>query len=836
MDRHLHIGRAVWDFGAARLTRGTRPITLTALEAKLLGYLADRIGEVVPTRQLLRDVWGYAPRTQTRAVENAVSRLRKKLAFDGDQIQTVYGRGYQLLPSGEDDLVGRQDLVEGCAQLLARHRLVNLHGPGGIGKTAVARAVSQLWAEGTWVPLSEPASEEAFRAILMKSIGVEAQPGVSIATALGAIGRALLVIDGAEHLGPWIVSSVRAWQREALSLHVLLTSRVHFQDEALLEVPPLDPDAAVELLRLRLAGQNVVEALPDGAARRIVDRIDRLPLAIELGAGRLRTLHHDDLLAQVKRHAAILDGPDRRLTRSLERSWELVGPTEQRCLCAASLFGAGCTVDSLCSVVDLDAVTVVTALDGLGRASLTARRGRRYVLLDVVRSFVSERVTADLEAAFAGWVLGQVDAVIARRRRGEVTSRDDLVELASCITRTLHVVDAEETRARLLIGLWLHDLTLGPLRRCEPWLAGLNLEALAPSTAADVLSARARIAYAQADRQTAADLAGRAVEHARRAGDPTELARCMVLQVDANRTIRAKSEQLEQARALVELVDSTDATREVRAAAYHGLCRALALCGLQEESLQCAYRALALIDERDPLTLQFAVSIALAHFWLGRSELARDVLRDALAAAEAEGLDSQAAHLWMHLGDAHINLDERAQAREAYGEASRLAERTGQSGLSLASQIGLAGLEERPDHAKAAFDRLRARALALEDFARAAVSGMQLGNLHHFDGELDKALAAYQDSLSHAERCNWTEVASLVRSCLVVLLAETRSREEARRELERVGPGGEAAVAVRDAVQAALDGRWESVDAQLRHLTGRFAEQTRLLVGRLRPG
>jgi two-component system phosphate regulon response regulator PhoB len=76
-------------------------IDLTALEFKLLLSLVSRAGRVQSREQLLDEVWGLSPETQTRTVDTHVKRLREKLGSARELLETVRGAGYRLNDPGE---------------------------------------------------------------------------------------------------------------------------------------------------------------------------------------------------------------------------------------------------------------------------------------------------------------------------------------------------------------------------------------------------------------------------------------------------------------------------------------------------------------------------------------------------------------------------------------------------------------------------------------------------------------------------------------------------------------------------------------------------------------
>jgi DNA-binding response OmpR family regulator len=95
----LTLGRVTVDFNSLKAWDGDTPIELTHREYELLRYLAERREGVVHRTQLLREVWGYASTPNTRSVDQAIVRLRKKIEPDPQHptfIHTVHGDGYCL--------------------------------------------------------------------------------------------------------------------------------------------------------------------------------------------------------------------------------------------------------------------------------------------------------------------------------------------------------------------------------------------------------------------------------------------------------------------------------------------------------------------------------------------------------------------------------------------------------------------------------------------------------------------------------------------------------------------------------------------------------------------
>lgn len=310
----------------------------------LLCVLVDRRGRVVTKDELLEAVWpGLVVEENNVSVQ--VAGLRKLLG--PGVIATVAGRGYQLSaaplaegPAAEDrapedrsELLGRHQDLQAVLDRLSTSRLVTLVGPGGVGKTALARDAAARHCvlaqrPQAWVDLAPVREPQRLLPVLAQALKVDLAPGEAQAEALIAAltqSRGLVVLDNCEHLhGP-----LRNWLRRVFdsdcALVWLATSQLPMgvTGEAVVRLAPLGvprqrdltPAQAIEygavaLLckraaevdrRFRLDAANVASVIG------ICNRLDGLPLAIEMAAVRVATLgvaEVDGLLEQRLRLSA----------------------------------------------------------------------------------------------------------------------------------------------------------------------------------------------------------------------------------------------------------------------------------------------------------------------------------------------------------------------------------------------------------------------------------------------------------------------------------------------------------------------------------------------------
>ncbi|HEU5212803.1 MAG TPA: adenylate/guanylate cyclase domain-containing protein, partial [Gaiellaceae bacterium] len=299
------------------------------------------------------------------------------------------------LPTPANPLIGRKKELVDIVRLLAvdRERVVTITGPGGTGKTrfsvAVASEVADAFAHGTWfVDLSAVRDP----ALVLPSVGVALGARGPVAGHIGD-DEVLVLLDNLEQVidaAPELAGLVAACPR----LQLLGTSREPLRIEAEREyfLKPLPESPAVELFRRRAAANGDI---PYELAAAICERVDRLPLAIELAAARVRALDPSVLLERLEQRLPLLssrarDHPDRQRTlhSTIAWSWELLDAGEQELFRRLAVFAGGCTLEAAEVVCDAE----VDLLESLVDKSLLRRRGERFVMLETIREFAAERL------------------------------------------------------------------------------------------------------------------------------------------------------------------------------------------------------------------------------------------------------------------------------------------------------------------------------------------------------------------------------------------------------------------------------------------------------------
>ncbi|OEJ93350.1 hypothetical protein J116_001555 [Streptomyces thermolilacinus SPC6] len=312
--------------------------------------------------------------------------------------------------------VGRTGEVDRVATELGAHRLVTLTGPGGVGKSRVAlRAAARLWErfpDGVWLAeLSSLSDPEELTSTLARVLELPERSGTAPVDAMvdRLRGRRLLVVlDTCEHLLDACGALSDVLLREAEGVSVLAASRqpLDLPGERCVPVRPLGTDDAVELFARRAAALVPGFAVtPDNRAQvtALVERLDGLPLALELAAVRLRAVPLAELAARLDRPFEVLTGGrrcalerHRTLRAAIGWSYELCTPEERLLWARLSVFAgpfALSAAETVCADGELAREDVLEALVGLVDKSVLRRvddEGTRYALPGTFRRFGAE--------------------------------------------------------------------------------------------------------------------------------------------------------------------------------------------------------------------------------------------------------------------------------------------------------------------------------------------------------------------------------------------------------------------------------------------------------------
>jgi predicted ATPase/DNA-binding SARP family transcriptional activator len=382
---------------------------------------ADALEAFRQARDLLTERLGLEPSRELRELERLI--LLQQRTLDHEEVGRMRG-----VPSYATSLVDRERELAAIPDNLAGSRLVSLVGPAGTGKTRLAaEAADRLrsaFPDGVWWIDLAAVDADGVGPAFGRALRLPEPPGRSaeelvVARLRGT--RILLVVDNCEHVAAAAAALAERILAGTAAVRILATSRepLRAPGEAVLAVPPLATPAGERLFVDRAGG-----ALPAGheeaAVTRIVERLDGLPLAIELAAGRLRSLPLPDLAERLEHQLDLLsDGArtapprQRTLEAAIDWSYALLDAGERRALLALAAFPSDFDAAAAEAVVgDRGALLLVSRLLDKSLVALEPGEPSRYRLLQTVRSFllVAAEAADVLDAArerhrahFAAW-------------------------------------------------------------------------------------------------------------------------------------------------------------------------------------------------------------------------------------------------------------------------------------------------------------------------------------------------------------------------------------------------------------------------------------------------
>ncbi|MDT5307643.1 MAG: hypothetical protein QOE48_3321 [Mycobacterium sp.] len=364
------------------------------------------------------------------------------------------------LPLQLTSFVGRTAQIAELSRMVTENRLVTLTGAGGSGKTRlavqVAGQIAGQFREGAqYVELAPITEPDLVPATAARTLGLPDVPGRSATDALLrfiADRAMLLVLDNCEHLLDATAELVAAVLGACPAVTVLATSRepIGMSGEVIWRVSSLSiTDEAVELFtdRARLVRSEFVITDENAATvAEICQRLDGMPLAIELAAARVRALSVTDILTSLHDRFRILTGGARSAVRrqqtlraSVDWSHALLTDVERVIFRRLAVFRGGFHLDAAEVVVADNYVQPHQVLDELtllvDKSLVIAENtsGRtRYRLLETIRQYALEKLGDS----------GESDAV-RMRHRDFYTHLAALVDQPSSVGQHQHVERAD---------------------------------------------------------------------------------------------------------------------------------------------------------------------------------------------------------------------------------------------------------------------------------------------------------------------------------------------------------------------------------------------------------
>ncbi|WP_144122573.1 ATP-binding protein [Catellatospora sichuanensis] len=448
--RAADLAAAAVALGAVAAGDGHGPLASLRREAEhdleqarlLLARARARLGEYAAALPALTEAWAANPADEAlladllrseaavRGTGAALSRyetyradLRDRIGADpGPDLRRVHS---ELLVQDSPvragvryeatTLLGRAADIRRLKASLAAFRVVSIVGPGGLGKTRLAHVLGREYPAPVvhFVELVGVTAPDDLVGEIGSALGV--RDSVSGRRALTSEQRAdvrariaryldqapsLLILDNCEHIVAAVADLVAYLAATTRELRILTTTRapLAIAAEQVYLLAELDTKDAAELFRQRAvaARPDVHLAGADEVVAEIVERLDGLPLAIELAAAKVRVMAVADIARRLENRFALLRGGDRSapdrhqtLLAVIDWSWNLLAERERRALRWLSVFHDGFTLaaaeamlgdDALSAVHDLADQSLLTVVE-------TGPGGVRYRMLETVREF-----------------------------------------------------------------------------------------------------------------------------------------------------------------------------------------------------------------------------------------------------------------------------------------------------------------------------------------------------------------------------------------------------------------------------------------------------------------
>ena len=451
------------------LRRNGREVRLSPQPMDVLLMLLNRPRELVTRESIAQRLWGPDIHTDADAgIHTAILKIRQVLGDSREAprfVETVPARGYRFiapvrvvdgssapdesrgtmvaaapsparhhnLPAELTSFVGRRRELAELPGILATSRLLCLTGAGGVGKTRLAvrlaRDLNGQFRDGVWlVDLATLSLPELVAQTIATTLGFREGRQRSARDVLIDTLRErdlLLILDTCEHLVSSCAEVVELLLSEAPALRIVTTSRepLGVAGEIVYRVPSLSvPESKAALTMDALARFEATQLFLERARRleptfapipqsaavivRLCQRLDGIPLAIELAAARISVLSPEQIEERLQDRFRLLTGGartavarQRTLEATVDWSYQLLSLSERELLCRLAVFPASWTLEAAEQVCGGDGVGAGDILDLLTRLvdkSLVVAEAafgeRRYRLLETIRQYARARL------------------------------------------------------------------------------------------------------------------------------------------------------------------------------------------------------------------------------------------------------------------------------------------------------------------------------------------------------------------------------------------------------------------------------------------------------------
>jgi predicted ATPase/DNA-binding winged helix-turn-helix (wHTH) protein len=531
------------DLDAFRFRRDGQTVHLTETEWKLLRALIQHKNQPITQKALLKAVWGDAYGINSKHLYNYVASLRKKIGDDPKnprrlltlpkigyqwvepdnlqkpaQFSTLYKQeSYSTVPVPLTPFIGRERDLALLERKLRKNevRLLTVTGPGGIGKTRlVVELVNRLDCDSPFddgihfvdlAPLDNPDYVIGEIAYTFGLRDKAAEDALSVLKTYLRDKNLLLILDNFEHVIP-AAELLMEILTASRGTKILITSRerLRLYGEHNLELPPMSlsdsarewTDCVSEAVLLFIDRAQAIdpyfELTPENMPilQQICERLDGLPLAIELAAILIDRFTPTVLLEHLDRRLKVLvDGqrnlPVRHQTlhAAIQWSYELLDAHEQRLFVSLGVFNGAFTredAEAICSFDDMPQAQIGETLTSLHHKSLLSLKPdpsggeASYTMLGALREYVAELLTdgeaAELGRRHADYYLSLLDAHNRNPNEANVHWPSSNLDNLRAAMKWAIKNHAGEIALRISVGMFDQWQRLGMFREGKHWI------------------------------------------------------------------------------------------------------------------------------------------------------------------------------------------------------------------------------------------------------------------------------------------------------------------------------------------------------------------------------